>query len=63
MATTSERMAGAVIAIAAAIFAVAGLAIGQRGVPIAGAIAAVGIMIGTGLARGKFSSLSSKRRN
>jgi phosphate/sulfate permease len=51
-----HRKIGAAIAIVAALIAVAGLTVAHLGVPISDGIAVVGILIGVGVARGKFSS-------
>jgi len=53
---TTNRKIGAAIAIVAALIAVAGLTVAHLGVPISCGIAVIGIAIGTGVARGKFSS-------
>ncbi len=60
---TTNRKIGAAITIGAALIAVAGLTIVHLDIPIAVGIAVVGLLIGTGVARGKFSSAqdSSKR--
>jgi phosphate/sulfate permease len=52
---TANRKLGAAIAIVAALIAVAGLTVAHLGVPISDGIAVVGILIGVGVARGKFS--------
>ena len=54
MATSYKRV-GAAIAILAAIFAVLGMAIFHLSIAIACSIAVLGIVIGTGVTRGKFS--------
>ena len=51
----TNRTLGAAIAIGAALVAVAGLTVAHLGVPISGAIVAIGIVIGAGVARGRFS--------
>ena len=55
MASISEKRAGAAIAILAAIIAAAGLMFGHLAVSTGVGVAVVGILIGTGVARGKFS--------
>jgi len=52
---TSNRRTGAAIAILTAIFAVVGMTIFHLSIPIGCALAVVGMLIGTGVARGKFS--------
>ena len=54
---TTNRKVGAAIAIVAALVAVAGITVAHLGVPISCGIAVIGIAIGTGVARGKFSSV------
>ena len=51
----SQKRVGAAIAILAAIFAVVGMTVFHLSIPIASAIAFIGIAIGTGVARGRFS--------
>jgi len=52
---TSHRTMGRAIAILTAIFAAVGMTVFHLSIPIGCAIAAIGIAIGTGVARGKFS--------
>jgi CBS-domain-containing membrane protein len=52
----SQRKTGAAIAIVTAIGAVVAMTIFHLEIPIGCAIAVTGIVIGTGVARGKFSS-------
>ena len=52
---TSHKKTGAAIAIMAAIIAVIGMTIFHLSIPIGCDIAVIGILIGTGVARGKFS--------
>ena len=52
---TSEKRVGAAIAIIAAIFAAVGMIVFHLSIPIGCGIAVVGMLIGTGVARGKFS--------
>jgi len=52
---TSHRRTGAAITILAAIFAAVGMTVFHLGIPIGCGIAVVGMLIGTGVARGKFS--------
>jgi len=54
MTRASARRTGAAVAILGAIVAVAG-ALGHLNVPIAGGVAVIAIVIGSGVARGKFS--------
>ena len=54
---TTNGIVGAGIAIVAALVAVAGITVAHLGVPISAGIAVIGIAIGTGVARGKFSSV------
>ena len=56
MTTASNRRAGAAITVIAALGAVGLLVAGHVSITIAVGIAVVGILIGTGVARGKFSS-------
>ena len=64
MATKVERRAGLMIAVVAALVAVGGLTTGHLGIPISGGVTVIGIVIGSGVARGKFSSLPhSTHRN
>jgi len=56
MTTTSERRTGAAIAVLAAIGSAIGLTAGYLSIPVGVGIAVVGILIGTGVARGKFSN-------
>ena len=51
----SEKRAGAAIAILAAIGAAVGMTVFHLSIPIGCGIAVVGILIGSGVARGKFS--------
>ena len=51
----TERRPGAAIVILAAIGAAAGMTIGHLSIPIGCGIAVIGIVIGTGVARGRFS--------
>jgi hypothetical protein len=53
---TGQRKIGAAIAIVAALFAAVGLMAVHISSPIAVGIAVIGIVIGTGVARGNFSS-------
>ena len=53
MSTTPNRKAGAAIAILAATGSVVGLTVSHIGVPMAGAIAVIGIAIGASVARKK----------
>jgi len=55
MAATSHRRAGAAITIFAAIIALVGLTIFHLSIPIGCGIAVIGIVIGAGVARGRFS--------
>ena len=64
MATNVERRVGLMIAVVAALVAVGGLTTGHLGIPISGGVTVIGIVIGSGVARGKFSSLPpSTHRN
>jgi len=56
MASASAKRTGAAIAIFAAIIAAVGMTIFHLSIPIGCGIAVVGMLIGTGVARGKFSS-------
>jgi len=51
----SEKRAGAAIAILAAIGAAVGMTVFHLSIPIGCGIAVVGILIGTAVARGRFS--------
>jgi hypothetical protein len=52
---TSHKKTAAAIAIMTAIFAVIGMTIFHLSLPIGCAVAVIGILIGRGVARGKFS--------
>jgi hypothetical protein len=52
---TSHRRAGVAITILAAIGAVVGMTMGHLSIPIGCGIAVIGIVIGAGVARGRFS--------
>jgi hypothetical protein len=60
---TANRKIGAVIVIGAALIAVAGLTVANLGVQISVGIAVIGILIGTAVARGRFSSASHEKKN
>ncbi|MFZ0863655.1 MAG: hypothetical protein WCA27_22835 [Candidatus Sulfotelmatobacter sp.] len=62
MTTTSHQRAGAAIAILAAFGSVIGLMVGHVSSLVAVGIAVIGIVIGTGVARGKFSSAPNARK-
>ena len=64
MTTTSRQQTGAAITILAALGSVIGLTVGHLSIPIAVGIAVIGIVIGTGVARGRFSRVSdAPKRN
>jgi hypothetical protein len=56
MAAPSKKAKGAMIAIFAATGSVVALTAGHVSIPISVGIAVIGIVIGTGVARGKFSN-------
>ncbi len=57
--TTRSKRIGAGIAVAASTVAAAGILSGQIGSRLAVGIAVIGIVIGTGVARGKASAMSA----
>jgi hypothetical protein len=59
--TTTNQEAGAAIAILSALASATGLLLGQISSPIAVGIAVIGIVIGTGAARGMFSARNSMK--
>jgi type IV secretory pathway VirB2 component (pilin) len=60
--TTANQRAGAAIAILAALGSSTVLLLGQVNGPIAVAIAVIGIVIGTGVARGMFSAATNSTK-
>jgi hypothetical protein len=58
-----HRKIGAAIAFVAAVIAVIGLVAAHLSGPIAVGIAVIGIVIGTGVARGSFSSPDVTKKN
>jgi hypothetical protein len=64
MTKLSHQTVGIAIVIVAALIAVFALTIAHLDIPVGVGIAVVGLLIGTGVARGKFSSVpDSTKRN